>query len=74
MLASTSDSSTDPFVTETLITADMECDRSWTRDFAVGQVVLTNDLQRFAVSEHLMGRDINQTLLQAHANRVREYE
>jgi starvation-inducible DNA-binding protein len=29
---------------------------SWTLDFAVGQVVLTNDLQILAVSEHLMHR------------------
>jgi hypothetical protein len=55
-------------------TNDAPNDRPWFRDFAVGQVVLTNDLQHSAVGEHLMGRDINQTLLQAHTNRVREYE
>jgi hypothetical protein len=49
-------------------------DQSWNHDFAVGQVVLTNDLQRSAVSEHLTDRDISQTLLQGYANRVREYE
>jgi starvation-inducible DNA-binding protein len=30
---------------------------SWARDFAVGQVVLTNDQQIFAVSEQLMYRE-----------------
>jgi DNA-binding ferritin-like protein len=30
---------------------------SWTRDFAVGQVVLTNDQQILAISEQLMGRE-----------------
>jgi starvation-inducible DNA-binding protein len=52
-------------------TNDAGSDRSWTRDFAVGQVVLTNDLQRSAVSERLMGRDLDQRLLKAHASFVR---
>jgi starvation-inducible DNA-binding protein len=55
-------------------TNDARSDQSWNRDFAVGQVVLTNDLQRSAVSEHLTDRDISQTLLQGYANRVREYD
>jgi starvation-inducible DNA-binding protein len=55
-------------------TNDARSDQSWNRDCAVGQVVLTNDLQRSAVSEHLTDRDISQTLLQGYANRVREYE
>jgi starvation-inducible DNA-binding protein len=45
-------------------TNDALSDQSWNRDFAVGQVVLTNDLQRSAVSEHLTDRDITKTLLQ----------
>jgi starvation-inducible DNA-binding protein len=36
---------------------DAQVNRSWTRDFAVGQVVLTNDQQILAVSEQLMQRE-----------------
>jgi starvation-inducible DNA-binding protein len=32
---------------------DERMNRSWTRDFAVGHVVLTNDLQSVSVAEHL---------------------
>jgi hypothetical protein len=33
-------------------------DRSWAQDFAVGQVVLTNDLQAWSVSEQaILPRD-----------------
>ena len=39
-------------------TNDAPNDRSWYRDFAVGQVVLTNDLQRAAVGDHLTNRDV----------------
>ena len=35
-------------------------DRSWTRDFAVGQVVLINDLQSVSVAEHLAARERTQ--------------
>ncbi|HEY0801078.1 MAG TPA: hypothetical protein VGD54_09550 [Steroidobacteraceae bacterium] len=35
---------------------DGQLDRSWTRDFAVGQVVLVNDQQLLAVKEHLLHR------------------
>jgi starvation-inducible DNA-binding protein len=45
-------------------TKDGQVSRSWTRDLAVGQVVLTNDQQILAVSEQLMHRE---TLLQTHA-------
>lgn len=38
-------------------TNDAHVNRSWTRDFAVGQVVLTNDQQILAVSEQLMHRE-----------------
>jgi starvation-inducible DNA-binding protein len=44
-------------------TKDGQESRSWTRDFAVGQVVLTNDQQILAVSEQLMLRE----RLQPHA-------
>jgi starvation-inducible DNA-binding protein len=43
---------------------DGRVNRSWTRDFAVGQVVLTNDQQILAVSEQLMHRE---RMLQTHA-------
>jgi len=36
---------------------DGQVSRSWTRDLAVGQVVLTNDQQILAVSEQLMNRE-----------------
>ena len=36
-----------------------EGDRSWTRDFAVGHVVLTNERQWLYVSKHLMEREAN---------------
>ena len=36
---------------------DERTDRSWTRDFAVGQVVLTNDLQSVSIAEHLAARE-----------------
>ena len=32
-------------------------DRSWAHDFAVGQVVLTNDVQEWAVSEQCANQD-----------------
>jgi DNA-binding ferritin-like protein len=32
-------------------------DRAWTRDFGVGQVVLTNDLQGSTIAEHLAARE-----------------
>lgn len=40
---------------------DGRTDRSWTRDFAVGQVVLTNDLQSISIGEHLTARERTQT-------------
>ena len=40
---------------------DGQVNRSWTRDFAVGQVVLMNDQQILAVSEQLMHRERVQT-------------
>lgn len=42
-------------------TKDGQVNRSWTRDFAVGQVVLMNDQQILAVSEQLMHREGPQT-------------
>jgi starvation-inducible DNA-binding protein len=42
-------------------TKDGQVNRSWTRDFAVGQVVLMNDQQILAVSEQLMHRERVQT-------------
>jgi len=45
-------------------TKDGQVNRSLTRDFAVGQVVLTNDQQILAVSEQLMHRE---RMLQTHA-------
>jgi starvation-inducible DNA-binding protein len=40
--------------------SDERTDRSWTRDFAVDQVVLTNDLQSVSVAEHLAARERTQ--------------
>ena len=45
-------------------TKNRQASRSWTRDFAVGQVVLTNDQQILAVSEQMMHRE----RLQTHAS------
>jgi DNA-binding ferritin-like protein len=41
---------------------DERTDRSWTRTFAVGQVVLTNDLQSVSVAEHLAACERTQRL------------
>jgi starvation-inducible DNA-binding protein len=45
-------------------TQDGQSNRSWSRDFAVGQVVLTNDQQILAVSQQLMHRE---RMLETHA-------
>jgi starvation-inducible DNA-binding protein len=45
-------------------TNDAQMNRAWTRDFAVGQVVLANDQQILAVSEQLMHRE---RMLRTHA-------
>ena len=45
-------------------TKDGQVNHSWTRDFSVGQVVLTNDQQILAVSEQLMH---SARMLQTHA-------
>jgi DNA-binding ferritin-like protein len=37
-------------------------DRAWTRDFGVGQVVLTNDLQGSTIAEHLAARERTERL------------
>jgi starvation-inducible DNA-binding protein len=47
-------------------TQEGQSNRSWTRDFTVGQVVLTNDQQVLAVSEQGMHRA---RMLQTHATR-----
>jgi starvation-inducible DNA-binding protein len=49
-------------------------DRSWTRDFAVGQVVLTNDLQSVSVAEHLAARERTQRLKRARFGLANGYE
>ncbi len=36
---------------------DVQNDLSWVRDFAVGQVVLTNELQSWSVNEQLTGHE-----------------
>lgn len=40
-----------------ILTGDGQVDPPWTRDFAVGQVVLSNDQQLFALREQLMHRE-----------------
>jgi starvation-inducible DNA-binding protein len=45
-------------------TRDGQLNGSWTRDFAAGQVVLTNNQQILAVSEQMMHRE---RMLQTHA-------
>jgi starvation-inducible DNA-binding protein len=45
-------------------TNDGQADHSWARDFAVGQVILTNDLQMLTISKQLMERERR---LQTHA-------
>ena len=40
-------------------------DRAWTRDFGVGQVVLTNDLQGSTIAEHLAARERTERLKRA---------
>jgi starvation-inducible DNA-binding protein len=52
-------------------TNDGQVNRSWTRDFAVGQVVLINGQQIHAVSEQLMHR---KRMLQTHATWAAEIE
>jgi starvation-inducible DNA-binding protein len=52
-------------------TSDAQTHYSWTRDFAVGQVVLTNDLQMLAISQLLMDRERR---LQTHATWVTTLE
>jgi starvation-inducible DNA-binding protein len=49
-------------------------DHHWMRDFAVGHVVLTNDLQSEAVSKQLAGCAILQRYLQAHAHGAHAFE
>jgi starvation-inducible DNA-binding protein len=49
-------------------------DHHWVRDFAVGHVVLTNDLQSDAVSKQLAGCATLQRYLQAQARGVHEFE
>jgi starvation-inducible DNA-binding protein len=41
---------------------DERSDRSWTRDFGVGQVVLSNDLHSASVAEHLAACERTQRL------------
>src|ERR1700690_3488913 len=48
-------------------TNDGQVNRSWTREFAVGQVILTNDQQILAVGEQLMHRE---RMLRTHATWV----
>jgi starvation-inducible DNA-binding protein len=52
-------------------THDGQADHSWAREFAVGQVVLTNDLQMLAISKQLMDRERR---LQTHATWVTTLE
>jgi starvation-inducible DNA-binding protein len=52
-------------------TNDGQADHSWARDFAVGQVVLTNDLQILAISKQLIDRERR---LQTHATWVTTLE
>jgi len=40
----------------------LHSDQSWTRDFAVGQVVLANDLQGLSVAEQLAAREPTERL------------
>jgi starvation-inducible DNA-binding protein len=42
-------------------------DDQWTRDFAVGQVVLTNDAQSSSISDQLADRDPRQRVPRQHA-------
>ena len=48
-----------------------QVDRAWMRDFAVGQVVLTNDQQILAIGEQ---RKFRERMLQTHATWVSEIE
>src|SRR5216684_605928 len=41
---------------------------NWARDFAVGHVVLTNDLQSWSIKEHLANHDTRQVFLQMHVH------
>jgi starvation-inducible DNA-binding protein len=43
---------------------ERQINRSWARDFAVGQVVLSNDLQNWSVSEQCATFDTRQTFRQ----------
>ena len=45
-------------------------DHLWMRDLAVGQVMLTNDVQSWAINERLLGHDPQQRFLQMDAGRV----
>lgn len=54
-------------------TSDGQCERSWTRDFAVGHVVLTNEQQCLAISEQLMDSETKRGL-QSHASLLGDSE
>ncbi len=45
-------------------------DHLWMRDLAVGQVVLANDAQSWAINERLLGHDPRQRFLRTDAGRV----
>jgi starvation-inducible DNA-binding protein len=45
-------------------------DHHWTRDLAVGQVVLTNDVQSWTINERLLGHDPQQRFCEADASRM----
>jgi starvation-inducible DNA-binding protein len=48
---------------------DSSVDHHWVRDFAVGKVMLTNDIQKWSVNEQLRGHDPQQRFLQTDAIR-----
>jgi len=45
-------------------------DHHWTHDFAVRQVMLTNDVQSWTINERLLGHDPQHRFLQTDASRV----
>lgn len=46
---------------------EMQSDPSWTRDFAVGQVVLTNDLQSWSIDEQVVNYESKQRFRQTQS-------
>jgi starvation-inducible DNA-binding protein len=51
-----------------------QSERGYARDFALGQVVLANELQSSVVREQLMGCETKETVRQMHASASHGYE